>query len=398
MSASDSVIESVKKWGAHNYDRIPVVIERGAGVWVWDMEGNKYMDFLSAYSALNQGHNHPKIVEALTKQASELYLTSCAFYSTRLGEFVEYLARLCKKEAVLPMNTGAEAVESAIKIARKWGYQEKGIPQGKAEIVVFGNNFHGRTTTIVGFSSQGQYREGFGPFTPGFKLVEYGDLDAVTSAVTENTVAILVEPIQGEGGIIVPPEGYLTALRGLCTKENVLFMADEIQTGLGRTGRMFACDHEGVVPDIYILGKALGGGAYPVSAVVANRKIMDVLGPGDHGSTFGGNPLGSAAALAALKALKEEGMARNARAIGDRLKKELASLKSPHIKEIRGKGLMLGIELKEDAGPARDFCLKLKENGILCNNTHGNVVRFAPPLITTHNNIDWAMERIAKVF
>jgi len=375
-----------------------VVIERGAGVWVWDTEGNKYMDFLSAYSALNHGHNHPKIVEALTEQASQLYLTSRAFYSTRLGEFMQYLADICKKDAVLPMNTGAEAVESAIKIARKWGYQEKGIPEGKAEIVVFGNNFHGRTTTIVGFSSQEQYRKGFGPFPAGFKLVEYGDLNAINSAVTENTTAILVEPIQGEGGIIVPPEGYLTALRGLCTRENVLFMADEIQTGLGRTGRMFACDYEGVVPDVYILGKALGGGAYPVSAVIANRKIMDVLGPGDHGSTFGGNPLGSAVALAALKALKEENMAQNARAMGNHLKKELASLNSPHIKEIRGKGLMIGVELKEEAGPARDFCLKLAENGVLCNDTHGSVVRFAPPLIITRNNIDWAMERIAKVF
>lgn len=398
MSASDDVIEFVKKWGAHNYDPIPVVIERGAGVWVWDTEGNKYMDFLSAYSALNHGHNHPKIVEALTEQASQLYLTSRAFYSTRLGEFMQYLADICKKDAVLPMNTGAEAVESAIKIARKWGYQEKGIPEGKAEIVVFGNNFHGRTTTIVGFSSQEQYRKGFGPFPAGFKLVEYGDLNAINSAVTENTTAILVEPIQGEGGIIVPPEGYLTALRGLCTRENVLFMADEIQTGLGRTGRMFACDYEGVVPDVYILGKALGGGAYPVSAVIANRKIMDVLGPGDHGSTFGGNPLGSAVALAALKALKEENMAQNARAMGNHLKKELASLNSPHIKEIRGKGLMIGVELKEEAGPARDFCLKLAENGVLCNDTHGSVVRFAPPLIITRNNIDWAMERIAKVF
>ena len=384
-------------YGAHNYHPLPIVIERGKGIWVWDVEGNKYMDCLSAYSAVNQGHCHPRLIATTKRQAEKLTLTSRAFHNDQSGPFFQELAALCKMEMVLPMNSGAEAVETAIKTARKWGQNQKGIAPDEAEIIVFENNFHGRTITIVGFSSESQYRDGFGPFTPGFRLLPYGRLDAVRQAVNKNTIAVLVEPIQGEAGVVVPPPGFLRGLRELATTENVLLIADEIQTGLGRTGRLFACNHEDVLPDIYIVGKALGGGFYPVSAVVSSKKILDVFRPGDHGSTFGGNPLACAIAREAMRILVEEELPKRADELGGYFMEQLQKINSPHVQEIRGKGLLIGVELKPESGPARPFCERLMEQGILCKETHESVIRFAPPLVIQREEIDWALDRCRTV-
>lgn len=384
-------------FGAHNYHPLPIVIERAKGIWVWDVEGKRYMDCLSAYSAVNQGHCHPRLIQTVKEQAEKLTLTSRAFHNDQTGPFFKELATLCKKDMVLPMNSGAEAVETAIKTARKWGYTAKGVEEDKAEIIVFENNFHGRTITIVGFSSEAQYRAGFGPFTPGFRLLPYGDLNAVRKAVHRNTVAILVEPIQGEAGVVIPPEGFIRGLREISTAENVLLVADEIQTGLGRTGRLFACDHEDVVPDIYIIGKALGGGFYPVSAVVSSKEILGVFRPGDHGSTFGGNPLGCAVAREAMRVLIEEKLAERAEELGSYFMAELRRIDSSHVKEVRGKGLLIGVELKPESGPARPFCERLMEEGMLCKETHQSVIRFAPPLVIQKADIDWALERVRNV-
>ncbi len=390
-------LELADNYGAHNYHPLPIVIERAEGIWVWDVEGNKYMDCLSAYSALNQGHCHPRLVATLKEQADKLTLTSRAFNNDQTGPFFKELADLCKMEMVLPMNSGAEAVETAIKTVRKWGYTYKGVAKDQAEIIVFDNNFHGRTITIVGFSSEEAYKAGFGPFTPGFHILPYGDMDAVRKTINKNTVAVLIEPIQGEAGILVPPEGFLPELRDVCTSENILLVADEIQTGLGRTGRLFACDHENVVPDMYILGKALSGGFYPVSAVVSSKEILGVIRPGEHGSTFGGNPLGCALAREAMRILIEDKLPERADELGNYLMGELRKIDTPHVKEVRGKGLLIGIELKKEAGPARPFCERLKDEGMLCKETHEQVIRLAPPLIIQREDIDWALERVRKV-
>ena len=385
------------RYGAHNYHPLDVVLSRGEGIWVWDVEGKRYMDCLSAYSAVNQGHNHPRIRAALIEQASRLPLTSRAFRNDQLGRFYQQVCELTGYEMVLPMNTGAEAVETAIKAARKWGYEIKGVPEGQAEIIACEGNFSGRTVTIVSFSTEPQYREGFGPFTPGFKVVPFGDAQALEAAITPNTVGFIVEPIQGEGGVRVPPEGYLSAVRDICSKHNVLMIADEIQTGLGRTGKLFACDHEDVKPDMVAIGKALSGGFYPVSAVVASREILGVFRPGDHGSTFGGNPLGAAVAQAALSVLVEENLIENAAALGDYFQDHLAEINSPHVKEVRGKGLLIGVELTDSAGGARRFCEALQDSGLLAKETHYNIIRFAPPLVITQDDIDWAIDRIRPV-
>jgi ornithine--oxo-acid transaminase len=384
-------------YGAHNYHPLPVVIERGQGIWVWDVDGRKYMDCLSAYSAVNQGHCHPRLIATVKQQAEKLTLTSRAFYNEQAGPFFKELADLCDMDMVLPMNSGAESVETAIKTARKWGYTKKGVETDKAEIIAFENNFHGRTTTIVGFSTEAQYQEAFGPFAPGFCTVPYGDLDAARKAVNKNTVGILVEPLQGEAGIIVPPEGFLRGLRDLATAEKVLLLADEIQTGLGRTGRLFACEHENVVPDIYIIGKSLSGGFYPVSAVVSSKEILGVFRPGDHGSTFGGNPLGSAIAREALRILVEEKLPERAHEMGAYFMEGLRQIRSPHVKEVRGKGLLIGMELKAESGPARPYCEKLMERGMLCKETHESVIRFAPPLVIEREDIDWALTQVREV-
>jgi ornithine--oxo-acid transaminase len=385
------------QFGAKNYKPLDVVLTRGEGLWVWDVEENKYLDCLSAYSAVNQGHCHPKILNALTEQAKKLTLVSRAFRNDQLGPFYKEICELTQSHTVLPMNSGAEAVESAIKAVRKWGYQVKKVPQGKAEIIVCENNFHGRTLTIVGFSTEPQYREGYAPFTPGFKIIPFGDAEALTDAITENTVAFLVEPIQGEGGVIVPPEGYLRRVREICDRNNVMLILDEIQTGLGRTGKLFAEEYEGIESDLTLVGKALSGGFYPVSAVLSNKEVLGVFNPGDHGSTFGGNPLACAVARQALKVLVEENMIENASVQGEYFMDRLRKIASPHIKEVRGKGLLIGVELVPEAGGARRFCEALKEKGLLCKETHENVIRFAPPLIIQKNDIDWAMERIEDV-
>lgn len=381
-------------YSANNYHPLDVVIERAEGVWVYDVEGNRYLDCLSAYSALNQGHRHPAIVEAATKQLQRVTLTSRAFRNDQMGPFLKELCELTGYDMALPMNTGAEAVETAIKAARKWGYKVKGVAKDQAEIIVCHGNFHGRTTTIVGFSSDEQYREDFGPFTPGFITIPYGDVHALEEAITSNSVAFLVEPIQGENGVVVPPDGYLAAAADICARHNVLFVADEIQTGLGRAGRLFACEHEGVRPDLVIIGKALSGGFYPVSAVLSDREVMGLFQPGDHGSTFGGNPLASAIGRAALKVITDEDLIRRSANQGAYFKGRLLRLESDHIKEVRGKGLLIGVELNK---PARSFCESLKENSILCKETHENVIRFAPPLIISKQEIDWAMTRIELV-
>ncbi|MBN1679821.1 MAG: ornithine--oxo-acid transaminase [Anaerolineae bacterium] len=395
--SSQELMDIEEQYGAHNYQPLDVVLSRGEGVWVWDVEGNRYMDCLSAYSAVNQGHAHPRILEALIQQAQRLPLTSRAFRNDQLGRFYQQLCDLTGYDMVLPMNTGAEAVETALKAARKWGYQEKGVPDGQAEIIACEGNFAGRTISIISFSSEAQYRAGFGPYTPGFKLIPFGDAGALEAAITPNTVAFVFEPIQGEGGVIVPPDGYLRRVRDLCTRHNVLMVADEIQTGLGRTGELFACDHEHVRPDVVIIGKALSGGFYPVSAVLSGREVLGVFRPGDHGSTFGGNPLGAAVAQAALSALVDERMIENAAVIGEYFQDQLAEINSPHVKEVRGKGLMIGVELKDSAGGARRFCEALQHKGILAKETHHNIIRFAPPLVITHADVDWALERIRPV-
>jgi ornithine--oxo-acid transaminase len=395
MSDTNAVIAETERVSAPNYSPLPVVVSRGEGVWVWDVEGRRYLDCISAYSSLNQGHRHPRIVAALVEQAGRLTLTSRAVHNDRMGPFLSELCALSGFDMALPMNTGAEAVETAIKLARKWGYRSKGVAQDRAEIVVCRNNFHGRTTTIVGFSSEEQYREDFGPFTPGFTLIDFGDLDALRAAITPNTVAFLVEPIQAEAGIIMPPEGYLAAARALCRERNVLFVLDEVQTGLGRTGKMFAHDHEpGAAPDVLVLGKALGGGVYPVSAVLASRAIMTLLKPGDHGSTFGGNPLAAAVGHAALRVLVHERLAERAAAQGEYLFQKLRALDASCIAKIRGRGLLVGIEIAAAAGTARTYCERLLQRGALAKDTHAQVIRLAPPLIVERAELDWLVEQL----
>jgi len=394
--ASD-YIQLEEQYGAHNYKPLDVVLSRGAGVWVWDNEGRRYMDCLAAYSAVNQGHCHPKIMQTLMDQAQRLTLTSRAFRNDQLGPFYQELCDLTRSHKVLPMNSGAEAVESAIKTVRKWGYTVKGVPADKAEIIVCQNNFHGRTISIVSFSTDSSARSGFGPFTPGFTIVPYGDAAAFEAAITPNTVALLVEPIQGEAGVIIPPKGYLKGVREICTRENIILVLDEIQTGLGRTGKLLAEEHEGIEADLTLIGKALSGGFYPVSAVLSNTEVMGVLQPGEHGSTFGGNPLACAVARTALKVLIEENMIANAASMGALFLDGLKQIQNPMIQEVRGKGLMLAVEFKPQAGGARQFCVKLKEQGLLCKETHEHTIRFAPPLVITASEVEWALERINRV-
>ncbi len=384
--------------GAHNYQPLDVVLARGEGVWVWDTDGNRYLDCLSAYSAVNQGHCHPRIRQALIEQAERLTLTSRAFRNDQLAPFYEEVCALTRSHKVLPMNSGAEAVESAIKCVRKWGYEVKGVAPGQAEIVVCENNFHGRTISIVSFSTDPTAREGFGPFTPGFKVVPFGDAEALENAITANTVAALIEPIQGEAGVIIPPPGYLKRVREICTQAGIMLVLDEIQTGLGRTGKLLAEEHEGVEADLTLIGKALSGGFYPVSAVLSNSEVLGVLKPGEHGSTFGGNPLACAVARMALKVLVEEDMIGNAQRMGDYLMARLARLSNPAIKEVRGRGLLIAVELHPEAGGARRFCEALKDKGLLCKETHTDTIRFAPPLVITKEQVDWALERIEAVF
>lgn len=383
---------------AHIYHALDVVIDRAEGIWMYDVEGKRYLDCLSAYSAVSQGHCHPRILNALVEQAKQVTLTSRAFRNSQLGFFARELCELSGYDMMLPLNSGAEAVEAAVKVARKWGYEVKGVPDGQAEIIVCEGNFHGRTTTVISFSSEPKYRKHFGPYTPGFKFVPFGDSDALVDAVTPNTVAFLVEPIQGENGINVPPKGYLKFAETLCKRQNILLIADEIQVGLGRTGKLFASDHEDVRPDIMILGKALSGGFYPVSAILADKPVLGLFGPGDHGSTFGGNPLGAAVARESLKVLVEEGMIGNAAVQGNYLLERLRRIESPYIKEVRGRGLMVGVEVTPEAKGARRFCEELAKDGILCKETHGTVIRFAPPLIITREQIDWMLERVEDVF
>ncbi len=395
LSATDTIIEHEDAWGANNYHPLDLVIAEAKGAWVTDVEGRRYLDCLSAYSAVNQGHCHPRLLKTFMEQASRVTLTSRAFRNEQLGAFCEELATLCGMEMVLPMNTGAEAVETAIKAARRWGYTRKGIPDGAATIIAFENNFHGRTTTIVGFSSEPAYRAHFGPFAPGFTLVPFGDIDAVRAAMTDNTCAVLFEPIQCEAGVLMPPAGYLRELADLCAERNVLMIADEIQTGLGRTGRLFACDHDDVVPDMYILGKALSGGFYPVSAVVSRRDVLDVFGPGSHGSTFGGNPLGCAVAREALKVMQDEQLVERSAELGAWLLEQVRGLQDDRIVAVRGRGLMVAIELNE---PARPFCEALMARGMLCKETHGVVIRLSPPLVVSQADLAWAVEQLRAVF
>jgi ornithine--oxo-acid transaminase len=389
------LIRTEDRWGAHNYRPLDVVVERAEGVWVHDIEGRRYLDCLSAYSALNQGHCHPRILKAMMDQASRVTLTSRAFRNDQLPRFCEELARMCGMEMALPMNTGAEAVESALKAVRRWGYSRKQIPLDEAEIIVCENNFHGRTTTIVGFSSEPLYRDGFGPFTPGFVSVPFGDIDALEEAITPRTCALLIEPIQCEAGILIPPEGFLSQAAALCADQRVLLVADEIQTGLGRTGMMFACQHENVQPDVYVLGKALSGGVYPVSAVVSSSEILGVFRPGSHGSTYGGNPLACAVAREALRVIEDEQLVDRSAELGRWLLYELRKLRHPHIKQIRGRGLLVGIELLV---PARSYCEKLKDLGLLCKETHDFVIRLAPPLIISDEDLAWAVGQVRKAF
>lgn len=385
------------QYGAHNYHPLDVVINRGEGVWVFDVDGNRYLDCLSAYSAVNQGHVHPKILAALVNQAQQITLTSRAFRNDQLALLYQQLSEISGYEMSLLMNSGAEAVETAIKLARKWAYQVKTVPPNQAEIITMEGNFHGRTITIISFSSEEAYKDGFGPFTPGFRTIPYGDSDSLTKAINPNTAAILVEPIQGEAGVILPPPGYLQCIREICDQNNILMIADEIQTGLGRTGQLFACDHEKVRPDMMVIGKALSGGFYPVSAVLADRDLMELFQPGDHGSTFGGNPLGAAVSRAALDVITSENLSQNAAELGEYFSDRLAEIPSKHVKEVRGKGLLIGIELKHSAGGGRRFAEALQRQGILVKETHDNVIRFAPPLIIDRNTIDWALDRIFPV-
>lgn len=389
-------IKIEEEFGAHNYHPLDVVIEKAEGVWVHDVEGKKYLDCLSAYSAVNQGHVHPEILKALLDQAKKVTLTSRAFRNDQLPLLYKELSEMTGYDMSLPMNSGAEAVETAVKLARKWAYQVKKVPRHQAEIIVAGNNFHGRTVTIISFSTEPLYRDDFGPFTPGFVVVEYGNADAIEKAITPNTAAVLLEPIQGEAGVIMPPDGYLKKVADICKKNNVLFAADEIQTGLCRTGKLFASDHEGVRPDIVIVGKALSGGFYPVSAVLADKPILGLFTPGEHGSTFGGNPLAAAVARASLKVLREEKLAERSAELGAYFVEQLSEIPSPHVKEVRGKGLLIGVELKPEAGGARRFCETLKAKGILAKETHDNVIRFAPPLVIDKETIDWALPAIRE--
>lgn len=397
ISSGQKFIDLENEFGAHNYKPLDIVLARGQGVWVWDVEDNKYLDMLASYSALNQGHCHPRILTALIEQAKKLTLVSRAFRTDQLGPFYKEICEMTHSHSVLPMNSGAEAVETALKAARKWGYKVKEIPENMAEIIVCANNFHGRTITIVGFSTESQYRDGFGPFAPGFVTIPFGDAEALEWAITPNTVAFLVEPIQGEGGIIIPPAGYLKKVREICDRHNVLLILDEIQTGLGRTGKLFAEEHEGIESDLTLVGKALSGGFYPISAVLSNKEALSVFNPGDHGSTFGGNPLACAVAREALKIIKDENLIENSMVMGNYLIQNLNRLSSPYIKEVRGKGLLVGVELKKSAGGARRFCEALMEKGILCKETHKHVIRFAPPLTITKEELDWALERIEPV-
>lgn len=397
MVSTREVIEVTEKYGAHNYHPLPVVIAEAEGCWVEDPEGNRYMDMLSAYSALNQGHRHPRIIGALKDQADRVTLTSRAFHNDQLGELYRDIAELTGMDMVLPMNTGAEAVETAVKAARKWGHTVKGIEAETAEIIVCEGNFHGRTTTVISFSSEESYKKGFGPFTPGFKIIPYGDAEALEKAITPRTCAFLVEPIQGEAGVVVPPAGYLKKCREICDANNVLLMADEIQTGFGRTGKMFCVEHEGVVPDAIIMGKALSGGVLPVSAVASKKELLGVFAPGEHGSTFGGSPLACAVARAAIAVIKDEKLHERSAELGEYFSAQLEAMNSPHVKEIRGSGLFVGVVLKDETGPARPFCEKLKEEGMLCKETHETVIRFAPPLIISKEDLDWALDKIRKV-
>lgn len=394
---SSTLIELEQRLGAHNYKPLDVVLTRGEGVWVWDVEEKQYMDCLSAYSAVNQGHCHPRIGQALVEQAKQLTLTSRAFRNDQLAPFYAEICELTHSHKVLPMNSGAEAVETAIKTVRKWGYAVKGVPENLAEIIVCANNFHGRTITIVGFSTDPTARTGFGPFSPGFKVIPFGDADALQAAITPNTVGFLVEPIQGEAGVIIPPEGYLKQVREICSHNNIVLILDEIQTGLGRTGKLLAEEHEGIEADLTLVGKALSGGYYPISAVLSNTEVMEVLKPGEHGSTFGGNPLACAVARMALKVLIEEKMIDNAAAMGTCFKKGLEQIKSSKIKTVRGKGLMIGVEFYPEVGGARQFCEALKEKGMLCKETHDHIIRFAPPLVITQKEVEWALDRIEAV-
>lgn len=388
------IIEQTNKFGANNYHPLPIVIAKAEGVWVEGPEGNRYMDMLSAYSAVNQGHRHPKIIQALKDQADKVTLTSRAFHNDQLGPWYEKICKLTNKNMALPMNTGAEAVETALKAARRWGYDVKGIAENQAEIIACTGNFHGRTMGAVSLSSDPEYKRGFGPMLPGIKLIPYGDIEALKAAITPNTAAFLMEPIQGEAGIILPPEGFLKQASELCKEQNVLFIADEIQVGLARTGKMFACDWEEVDPDMLILGKALGGGVFPISCVVANSDVLGVFNPGSHGSTFGGNPLACAVSLAALDVIEEEKLAERSLELGKYFLEQLNTITNPMIKEIRGRGLFIGVELTEAARP---YCEALKEAGLLCKETHDTVIRFAPPLIITKEEIDWAIEKIKNV-
>ncbi len=390
-------INMEEQYGAHNYHPLDVVIERAEGVWVYDVEGKKYLDCLSAYSAVNQGHVHPAILKALLDQAKRVTLTSRAFRNDQLPLLYKELSEMTGYEMSLPMNSGAEAVETAVKLARKWAYQVKKVPRHQAEIIVASGNFHGRTVTIVSFSTEPSYRDDFGPFTPGFVTVTYGDADAVEKAITPNTAAVLLEPIQGEAGVIIPPAGYLKKVSEICKKNNVLFMADEIQTGLARTGKLFASHHEDVRPDVVIIGKALAGGFYPVSAVLADEAILGLFAPGEHGSTFGGNPLAAAVSRAALKVIRDEKLAERSQQLGEYFVEQLSEIPSPHVKEVRGRGLLIGVELKPEAKGARRFCEALKAKGILAKETHDNVIRFAPPLVIDRETIDWALPSIREV-
>lgn len=383
--------------GAHNYKPLDVVLARGKGVWVWDVAGNKYLDCLACYSAVNQGHCHPKILQAMIHQAQKLTLTSRAFRNDQLALFYQELCALTNSHKILPMNSGAEAVETVIKAVRKWGYQVKGIEENKAEIIVCENNFHGRTISIISFSSDPNARDNFGPFTPGFKTIPFGDANALEAAITPNTVAFLVEPIQGEAGVMIPYQGYLKDVQAICRKNNVLLVLDEIQTGLGRTGKLLAEEHEGIEADLTLIGKALSGGFYPVSAVLSNSEVLGVLRPGEHGSTFGGNPLGCAVARMAIKVLKEENMIENAAVMGAYFIAGLKKINAPRIREVRGRGLLIAVELFPEAGGARQFCEALKQKGLLCKETHDHIIRFAPPLVITKAEVDWALERIAAV-
>jgi len=391
---SEELIELTDRYGARNYNPLPIVISKAEGIWVEDPEGNRYQDMLSAYSAVSHGHCHPEVVKTLKEQADRVTLTSRAFRNDQLGLFYQKVAEVTGKEKVLPMNAGTEAVETALKAARRWAYFEKGVPEDQAEIITCQGNFHGRTITVISFSSTSGYRQGYSPYTPGFKIIPFGDASALREAITPNTAAFLVEPIQGEGGINIPPEGYLSEAYDICQDNNVLFMADEIQTGLGRTGQLFACDWEGVVPDVYILGKALSAGLYPVSAIAADREVMDVFDPGSHGSTFGGNPLGAAVARRALEVIEEENFVERSRELGEYLLGEFKKINNPIIEDVRGRGLFIGIELDQ---PARPYAEKLQDEGILVKETHETVLRFAPPLIITREELDWAIERVFKI-